>query len=117
MTFEASSEMVFATTPPQPSSNALPMTFAFVPGGPEPMMNGFGRFRPLTVISSVGISASGRLIVPLPDHQCEINDDAQEEGHEAGVIVQAIEEGWIGNGALMDHRANESRRTRRDGED
>src|SRR5436309_3001001 len=52
MTLEASSEIVLATTAPQPSSNALPMTFAFVPGGPEPMMKGFGSFKPLTVVSS-----------------------------------------------------------------
>ena len=37
-------------TAPQPSSNALPMTLAFVPGGPEPMTNGLGSFRPSTVV-------------------------------------------------------------------
>src|SRR2546429_4650149 len=60
MTLEASRLMVLAMTPPQPSSSALPMTFAFVPGGPEPMMKGFGSFRPFTVVASVGISPPGQ---------------------------------------------------------
>src|SRR5580700_8834276 len=47
--------MVLMTTAPQPSSNALPITLAFVPGGPEPMMNGLGSFIPSTVVASVGI--------------------------------------------------------------
>src|SRR5205814_5734914 len=56
MTLEASSEIVLAMTAPQPSSKALPITFAFVPGGPEPMTNGLGSFNPLTVVASVGIT-------------------------------------------------------------
>ncbi len=48
MTFDASRLTVLQTTAPQPSSNALPITLAFVPGGPEPMMNGFGNFSPST---------------------------------------------------------------------
>src|SRR2546429_8359263 len=60
MTLEASRLMVLAMTPPQPSSSALPMTLAFVPGGPEPMMKGFGSFRPFTVVASVGISPPGQ---------------------------------------------------------
>src|SRR5215207_10661447 len=55
MTFEASSEIVLQMTAPHPSSNALPMTFAFVPGGPEPMTNGLGSCRLLTVVSRVDI--------------------------------------------------------------
>src|SRR5262249_7171193 len=42
-------------TAPQPSSNALPITFAFVPGGPEPMMNGLESLRPLTVTDKSGV--------------------------------------------------------------
>ena len=34
------------------------MTLAFVPGGPEPMTNGLGSFRPLTVVARVGISVA-----------------------------------------------------------
>src|SRR3954451_21249633 len=55
MTLEASRLMVLATTAPQPSSKALPMTLALVPGGPEPMTKGLGSFRPLTVVARVGI--------------------------------------------------------------
>src|SRR5688572_23328892 len=49
-TFEASRLTVLQITAPQLSSNALPMTFAFVPGGPEAMTKGFGTFKPLTVV-------------------------------------------------------------------
>src|SRR5262245_3294028 len=42
--------MVLQITAPQPSSNALPMTLAFVPGGPEPTTNGLGNFRPSTMM-------------------------------------------------------------------
>src|SRR5437867_11407364 len=41
---------VFATAPPQPASNDLASTRAFVPGGPEPSKNGFGNLIPLTVM-------------------------------------------------------------------
>ena len=44
-TLEASRLIVLAMTAPQPSSNALPMTLALVPGGPEPMTKGLGSFR------------------------------------------------------------------------
>src|SRR5262249_37208306 len=37
-------------TAPQPSSYALPMTFAFVPGGPEATTKGLGNFKPSTVM-------------------------------------------------------------------
>src|SRR2546421_1317937 len=40
-------------TAPQPSRKAREMTFRFVPGGPDPMTNGFGNFRPSTVVASV----------------------------------------------------------------
>src|SRR5947207_11556670 len=43
-------------TAPQPSRKARVMTFRFVPGGPDPMTNGFGSFRPSTVVASVGIA-------------------------------------------------------------
>src|ERR1051325_762121 len=55
MTLEASRLMVLAMTPPHPSSSALPITLAFVPGGPDPMMKGLGSFSPLTTVSSVAI--------------------------------------------------------------
>src|SRR5947208_12706048 len=42
-------------TAPQPSRNARLMTLRFVPGGPEPITNGFGNFNPSTVVASVGI--------------------------------------------------------------
>ncbi len=50
--------MVLQTTPPQPSSNAFAMTFALVPGGPEPSTNGFSNFIPSTVISSLATAPS-----------------------------------------------------------
>src|SRR5580658_7816747 len=43
-------------TAPQPSWNALTMTLRFVPGGPDPITNGFGSFKPSTVVFSVGIT-------------------------------------------------------------
>src|ERR1700738_3064161 len=46
---------VLAMTAPQPSRNAREMTLRFVPGGPEPMTNGFGNFSPSTVVASVGM--------------------------------------------------------------
>src|ERR1051325_1367090 len=58
MTFSASRLMVFAITAPQPSRNARVMTLRFVPGGPEPMMNGFGNFNPSTVVARVGMAVS-----------------------------------------------------------
>src|SRR5262249_6930300 len=41
---------VLQITAPQPSSYALPMTLAFVPGGPEPTTNGLGSFKPSTIM-------------------------------------------------------------------
>jgi hypothetical protein len=32
------------------------MTLRFVPGGPEPMMKGFGSLRPSTVVARVGMA-------------------------------------------------------------
>jgi hypothetical protein len=40
---------------PQPSRNARVMTLRFVPGGPDPMTNGFGNLSPSTVVASVGM--------------------------------------------------------------
>src|SRR5947209_3740505 len=45
-------------TAPQPSRKARVMTLRFVPGGPEPITNGFGSFNPSTVVASVAIWAS-----------------------------------------------------------
>ena len=59
ITFDASSEIVLMITPPHPSSNALPTTFAFVPGGPEPMRKGFGSLMPSTVVSRVAMGSRG----------------------------------------------------------
>jgi hypothetical protein len=56
ITFDASRLTVLQITAPQPTSNALPMTLALVPGGPEAITNGLGSVRPLTVVSSVGIA-------------------------------------------------------------
>src|SRR5207249_9985108 len=42
-------------TAPQPSRKARVMTLRFVPGGPDPITNGFGSFNPSTVVASVGI--------------------------------------------------------------
>ena len=42
-------------TAPHPSRKACEITFKFVPGGPEAMTNGFGSFRPSTVVASVGM--------------------------------------------------------------
>src|SRR4030081_123980 len=55
MTFEASRLTVLAITAPQPSWKALAITFRFVPGGPEAMINGLGSLSPSTVIDRVGI--------------------------------------------------------------
>src|SRR5947208_296202 len=49
-TFEASRLIVLQMTAPQPSSNALPMTLALVPGGPDAMTSGLGSLRPSTVM-------------------------------------------------------------------
>src|SRR5438270_10071926 len=45
-------------TAPQPSRKARVMTLRFVPGGPEPITNGFGSFNPSTVVTSVAMWAS-----------------------------------------------------------
>src|SRR5713226_6603935 len=37
-------------TAPQPSANALPITLALVPGGPEAMTKGLGNFKPSTIM-------------------------------------------------------------------
>src|SRR3954468_24316587 len=62
-TFEASRLMVLHMTAPQPSSNALPMTLALVPGGPEAMTKGLGSVRPSTVVLRSGIE--GYLLAKL----------------------------------------------------
>src|SRR2546421_2093738 len=49
-TFADSRLTVFATAPPQPASNDLAITRAFVPGGPEPSRNGLGKVIPFTTI-------------------------------------------------------------------
>src|SRR5581483_11950737 len=54
-------------TAPQPSRNARVMTLRFVPGGPEPMTNGFGNFNPSTVVASVGMTDS--LLTSRPFYQ------------------------------------------------
>src|SRR5687768_14114506 len=50
--------MVFAITAPQPSRKARWMTLRLVPGGPEPMTNGFGSLRPSTRVVRVGMAIS-----------------------------------------------------------
>src|ERR1051325_2244450 len=71
MTFEASRLMVLAMTAPQPSLKALVMTLRFVPGGPEPMMKGFGSLRPSTVVASVGIGLSFYFTTACPNINAE----------------------------------------------
>src|SRR5262245_25694731 len=94
MTLEASSEIVFAITPPQPSSRALPMTLAFVPGGPEPMTKGLGSFRPLTVVASVGIHASSLFLfnVLVRKHEQRVNHKCDNERHEPCISIQPVED-------------------------
>src|SRR5256885_16970212 len=45
-------------TAPQPSRNARVITLRFVPGGPEPITNGFGSFSPSTVVARVAMAKS-----------------------------------------------------------
>src|SRR5439155_26609285 len=52
-------------TAPQPSSRALPMTLALVPGGPEPMTKGLERELPLTVVASVAMVHRGTGYQPV----------------------------------------------------
>src|SRR5437773_12050435 len=87
MTLEASRLMVLAMTAPHPSSKALPMTLALVPGGPEPMTNGLGSFRPFTVVAKVGILfllyEAGVAL-----HQQIVQDEANREREEPGIIIE-----------------------------
>src|SRR5687767_11226386 len=98
MTFDASRLIVLATTAPHPSSNALPITFAFVPGGPEPITNGLGSFRPLTVVSSVAMTNSdleSRCRLPqvrVAVHQDRVQEKSDGEGDEPCVSVEGLEE-------------------------
>src|SRR5678816_3946948 len=117
MTFDASRLIVLAITAPQPSSNALPITFAFVPGGPEPMTKGLGSFRPLTVVARVGIgSASGFAqfyrIAP-PQHQQIVSHEGDSECKEPRIVVHAAEGVREQVGAEL---VDEARHARRDGE-
>src|SRR5262245_13371383 len=54
MTLVESREIVFATTPPHPASNARAMTRPFVPGGPDPRTKGFLNFKPFTSTAKLG---------------------------------------------------------------
>src|SRR6187551_3428244 len=86
MTLLASSEIVLQITPPQPSSNALPITFAFVPGGPEPMTKGLASFRPLTVVSSVAMAFSAKRL-----HEDEVQPKRDAERHKPIVVVEPMQ--------------------------
>src|SRR5690242_21133633 len=100
MTLDESRLIVLATTPPHPSSKALPMTLAFVPGGPEPMTKGLGNLMPLTVVSSVGIAGASDVIELLcvvhsipndargAEHQEPVDDESDGECEEPGVGVE-----------------------------
>src|SRR6478736_3913395 len=91
MTFDASRLTVLQMTAPQPSSKALPMTFAFVPGGPEPMTKGLGSFRPLTVHSSVGMTASSTLFrTAAGEQQYTIHHKGNCERHEPCISINPI---------------------------
>src|SRR5436190_23768340 len=103
MTLDASRLMVLAMTAPQPSSKALPMTLALVPGGPEPMTKGLGNLIPLTVVARVGIhylvaKAIGlgfsRAVVGA--HQQVIYNKTDEKRDETGVNVEVIEKVGLG---------------------
>src|ERR1044071_6906559 len=86
MTLEASSDIVFATTAPQPSSKALAMTLALVPGGPEPMTKGLGSLRPLTVVARVGMSLSAEEL-----HEDEEHPEREAERDKQIVIVERVQ--------------------------
>src|ERR1700693_3184008 len=60
MTFAASRLTVLAMTAPPPCWKALVLTFRLVPGGPDAMMNGLGRFNPSTVVAKVGM-----ILIPI----------------------------------------------------
>src|SRR5262245_42575901 len=55
MTLDESRLTVFAMTAPHPSRKACEITLKFVPGWPDAITTGFGRFRPSTVVANVGI--------------------------------------------------------------
>src|SRR5262245_20208443 len=68
--------MVLQMTAPQPSSNALPMTLALVPGGPEAMTNGLGSFKPSTVTLRSGMAH----LVRRAEGKCELIDYTSRSG-------------------------------------
>src|SRR6188768_2247588 len=78
--------MVLQMTPPQPSSKALEITLALVPGGPEPMTKGFGSLRPLTVVARDAMSASA-----VQHHQDEVQPERDAERDEPIVIVERVQ--------------------------
>src|SRR4051812_12717085 len=106
--FDASRLIVLMTTAPHPSSNALPQTLAFVPGGPEPMTNGLGSLIPSTVVASVGITTfnvlrrtsarrGGRPVPVGPQarvaaHQDGVQSERDGERDEPGVGVKRVED-------------------------
>src|SRR5580704_15348714 len=85
MIFAASRLTVLAMTAPQPSWKALAITFRLVPGGPDAMMNGLGRFNPSTVVARVGI-------FPIPLSVAKVN------GHPGTVRGKIQERIVVGNG-------------------
>src|SRR4051794_23643813 len=108
-------------TPPHPSSSALPTTFAFVPGGPEPMIKGLGSRMPSTVVSSVAMGYISRERIRLKwrvgggdreschppafrgarpaHHQRGVNRERNRERHEPCVGVELVEEAVMRAGA------------------
>src|SRR4051794_21743877 len=91
VTLGASRLLVLAVTPPQASSNALPMTLALVPRGPEPMMKGLGNLIPFTVVARVGMLF---LLFGIygSDHRDVIQDKCEKECNEPGVGVDGVPE-------------------------
>src|SRR5215213_178789 len=118
MTLLASSEIVLQITPPQPSSNALPMTFAFVPGGPEPMTKGLGSFRPLTTVSSVAIALPPDSLLdpstlrcgglPLSHHKHKVDREPERKGDEVRIGVEHVERPRLNHVSLVPHGVDEA---------
>src|SRR5205823_312650 len=109
-------------TAPQPSSNALPMTLAFVPGGPEPMTKGFGNLRPLTVTSSDAmrrLRSNGTALIfhdaARAEHQEPVDHKRDREGDKPGISIDA--DPALGYGVEQMNRREEPRHAGSDGDD
>src|SRR6266487_2592780 len=111
MTFEASREIVLAMTAPQPSSNALPITLALVPGGPEPITKGLGSFKPLTVQARLAM-LNLLFHVLRNNHEQAVQNECDGEGYEPRVGVNGVP--VPRHGLDRAHDMKEPRHARRD---